>query len=808
MKHFLFSLIFSTCMLVAGISAHAGLPLFLENQDTTQIRIGGSSVLSKQLSQVALEYETAHPETKFVFHGGGSLIGQKQLVAGAVDIACSDVGLAVDDDGQRIEEMVWDKIPVVFIVHPDLGITDIQRSNLKAIFAGTITNWKEIGGPDQPIRIISRGDFSGTRNILSQTLPAFGLDHPAKVAATSSKMVSLVATIPGTLGYVDHLSLPATLQGLRIDGVVPSQKSLEQKTYTFGMTGRIMFRKDAPDHIRSFLDFAKEWKENRTALSALPAPATSPAIQTKPPIELVGIVLAGIGLFLVGVRFVSTSMKKMANRNMRALFCTWTGNRFLAALWGMLSGAISQSGTSSSFLLTSLVSGGMIPLENALFILTWVDVGTTLLVFLATFDIHTAILYFLAISGLLYSFDKKNKRTFLLTALLGMAMLLFGLGMIKSSSVYFAGFVWVQELMTLGADHPWLLFVLGAGLRVVTQSSSTVAMLVMPLAMSGISTLSQSLLMIYGTCVGSGLAALLLSGNIAGTPRQVILFKALGDFAGAAIMTMLLLVESLGHLPLVVRVLEMAGQEVNQQVALGFLLTKLVPTGLMLACSTPLIRLIRRLSPSTAEETLSRLAFVKDQISDNPETTMDLIALESGRILKRLPGYLAPYCADAGREQTDVAPESLHSAALELNTELQSVLTEVFEQDLSRENAEDLLVLQNRQQTLMTLEQAVFDLTEAIAATQDDEQLASLASAITEGIHMLLMTAADLAVKRHEEDRNLLLMMSGDRSGLMEQTRKTYLSGENRIPADRRPQLLRLTNLAQRTVWLINKWAR
>jgi phosphate:Na+ symporter len=437
-----------------------------------------------------------------------------------------------------------------------------------------------------------------------------------------------------------------------------------------------------------------------------------------------------------------------------------------------------------------------------------VDVGTTLLVFLATFDIHTAILYFLAISGLLYSFDKKNKRTFLLTALLGMAMLLFGLGMIKSSSVYFAGFVWVQELMTLGADHPWLLFVLGAGLRVVTQSSSTVAMLVMPLAMSGISTLSQSLLMIYGTCVGSGLAALLLSGNIAGTPRQVILFKALGDFAGAAIMTMLLLVESLGHLPLVVRVLEMAGQEVNQQVALGFLLTKLVPTGLMLACSTPLIRLIRRLSPSTAEETLSRLAFVKDQISDNPETTMDLIALESGRILKRLPGYLAPYCADAGREQTDVAPESLHSAALELNTELQSVLTEVFEQDLSRENAEDLLVLQNRQQTLMTLEQAVFDLTEAIAATQDDEQLASLASAITEGIHMLLMTAADLAEKRHEEDRNLLLMMSGDRSGLMEQTRKTYLSGENRIPADRRPQLLRLTNLAQRTVWLINKWAR
>ena len=284
------------------------------------------------------------------------------------------------------------------------------------------------------------------------------------------------------------------------------------------------------------------------------APLTGPGYESAPagkaqapmrpqsgPAEMLGLALAGIGLFLVGVRFVSDNLKKMANRRLRVSLARWTKSRFLGALWGMLCGAVSQSGTSSGFLLAGFVSSRMLPLRNAALILAWSEVGTSLLVFLATAGIKLVILYFLAFSAIAHSFDRRWRYESLLTTCLGLGLLLFGFDLVTSTAVRLTELQWIHHLMGVTVRSLLLLFLLGTALRMATQSSSAVTILSIPLMNSGMLSLPQCIAMVCGTSLGGAIAGLLLSSDLKGVAKQLIWHKAITDtFSGLFFFGLLL----------------------------------------------------------------------------------------------------------------------------------------------------------------------------------------------------------------------------------------------------------------------------
>ena len=118
--------------------------------------------------------------------------------------------------------------------------------------------------------------------------------------------------------------------------------------------------------------------------------------------EICANIFAGLGLFFIGIKFISENMKQMTGRSFRRFASLFSTNPFLAALAGVVSGALVQSTTAVTFIMTSLVSSRMIPLRNAIPVFGCSIVGSTFIFFLGVINLRIASLFLLVLFGVFY----------------------------------------------------------------------------------------------------------------------------------------------------------------------------------------------------------------------------------------------------------------------------------------------------------------------------------------------------------------------------------------------------------------------
>lgn len=198
------------------------------------ITVVGSSAM-QPLAEAAGEEFSSRNLGKFInVQGGGSGTGLSQVQAGAVDIGNSDV-FAEEKDGIDADKLVGFKVAVVGItpiVNKEVAVEEVTMDQLKRIFTGEITNWKEVGGKDQSIVLINRASGSGTRS----TFERWVLDgEPAKRAQEqdSTGMVrQIVSTTPGAISYVAFSYVNEDVRPLKIDGVAPTDENVITNQWT------------------------------------------------------------------------------------------------------------------------------------------------------------------------------------------------------------------------------------------------------------------------------------------------------------------------------------------------------------------------------------------------------------------------------------------------------------------------------------------------------------------------------------------------------------------------------------------------
>ena len=203
-----------------------------------QITAAGSSALLPLVQDAADAFMAENPDCVISVNGGGSGQGLKQVSDGAVNIGNSDVFAEEKLDATAAAELEDHQVCTVTmaaIVNKDLGVTNLTTDQLVKIFTGEITNWSEVGGPDESIMLITRPSSSGTRALFKEYALGGAEESSSSALETddSGTLLQNVEDNKNAIGYVarSYLVHNSDVQAVSIDGTAPTLENTYSGAY-------------------------------------------------------------------------------------------------------------------------------------------------------------------------------------------------------------------------------------------------------------------------------------------------------------------------------------------------------------------------------------------------------------------------------------------------------------------------------------------------------------------------------------------------------------------------------------------------
>ena len=228
------------------------------------------------LADFAKEYEK-RTGIKVLVRGGGSILGLEDLSSGKVDFAAScRARTAGDPEDLQFIQVAWDAL--VFIVHKSNPLNSISLDEVRAIYAGKITNWKELKGRDEPIKLLISDPRKGLSGIESSAKEMiFGGKEIVKESIKSSNLVSVASTgiaeqmilkIPEGFAISGFTSArKRDVKILKVGGVSPDKKNISSGKYKLRRPLFILVPQKPKPEVKQFMDFVLS-KEGQRLISS------------------------------------------------------------------------------------------------------------------------------------------------------------------------------------------------------------------------------------------------------------------------------------------------------------------------------------------------------------------------------------------------------------------------------------------------------------------------------------------------------------------------------------------------------------
>ena len=227
-----------------------------------QLQLAGSTTVQPLAEVLAEAFMADNPDVTVEVQGGGSSVGVTSAGEGTVDIGNASRNVK-DSEFETFPELqvftiAYDGIAIV--TNPDLELPSLSIDQVKAIFAGEITNYSEVGGPDAEIIVVSREEGSGTRAAFEELVMAAG-DSEAVIAEnallqqSNGQVRTTVSTTPDAIGYLSFGFLDDSVNTVAIDDVDPSVDNVKNGSYSI-FRPLNMLTNGAPNELaQAFLDF-------------------------------------------------------------------------------------------------------------------------------------------------------------------------------------------------------------------------------------------------------------------------------------------------------------------------------------------------------------------------------------------------------------------------------------------------------------------------------------------------------------------------------------------------------------------------
>ena len=196
-----------------------------EAAQAEQINVKGSTTVLPLAQAAAETYMANHPEASISISGGGSGTGIAALIDGDVDIAMasrkmkdSEIENAEANGIDPVEHVIaWDGLTVV--VNPANPVDQLTYDQIKGIYDGSISNWKDVGGPDKEIVVINRDSSSGTYGYFQEEILGEDNEFREDAISTSSNgaVLQSVSQNDAAIGYIGFAYLTDNVKGVAVD---------------------------------------------------------------------------------------------------------------------------------------------------------------------------------------------------------------------------------------------------------------------------------------------------------------------------------------------------------------------------------------------------------------------------------------------------------------------------------------------------------------------------------------------------------------------------------------------------------------
>jgi phosphate transport system substrate-binding protein len=263
-----FFAILVTVMLI-GVTATGCASKSTDNSSSSATKLSGSisasgsSALFPLVKDAKTKFQKINSGVSITVNAGGSGAGLTQVAGGTVDIGNSDVEASTKLDATTVKTLVDHKICVIgvaAVVNSDVTVTNLTTQQLTDIFTGKTTNWKDVGGADEKITLVTRPTSSGTRAIFKQY--AIGNQEEASnKALETDDSGTLAQNIVQTKGSIGYLALSyltnasASISSVSIDGVAPTTDNIYNGTYKVWGYEHMYTKGAATGVVKAFLDY-------------------------------------------------------------------------------------------------------------------------------------------------------------------------------------------------------------------------------------------------------------------------------------------------------------------------------------------------------------------------------------------------------------------------------------------------------------------------------------------------------------------------------------------------------------------------
>ena len=215
------------------------------NGNTYTLSISGSTSVGPLAEKLADKYVEKN-DIKIEVNQIGSSAGITNAISGVSEIGMSSRDLKEEEKANGLKETIIAYDGIVVVTHPSNKVKDLTMEQVKQIFTGEVTNWKELGGDDMEIVVVSREDGSGSRDAFQEIVDYSSgeLVRSAIIASGNGNIKTTVAMNKHAVGFISFEYIDESISTIDINGVEATAENVLQQTYSLSRPFLFVYKEE------------------------------------------------------------------------------------------------------------------------------------------------------------------------------------------------------------------------------------------------------------------------------------------------------------------------------------------------------------------------------------------------------------------------------------------------------------------------------------------------------------------------------------------------------------------------------------